>query len=90
LELILRELTYYTCVHCSEGQYADCINPQARISRKYFMQKERQIGETEDEKNEELDFETLIEKDTIMALFIDDKNTDNSPCQSYNDTCQFF
>ena len=54
------------------------------------MQKERQIGETEDEKNEELDFETLIEKDTILALFIDDKNTDNSPCQSYNDTCQFF
>jgi hypothetical protein len=54
------------------------------------MQKERQIGETEDEKNEELDFETLIEKDTILALFIDDKNADNSPCQSYNDTCQFF
>ena len=25
-ELILRE---YTCVHCSEGQYADCVNPQA-------------------------------------------------------------
>ena len=37
------------------------------------MQKERQIGETEDEKNEELDFETLNEKDTILPLFIDDK-----------------
>ena len=54
------------------------------------MQKERQIGETEDEKNEELDFETLNEKDTILPLFIDDKNADNSSCQSYNDTCQFF
>ena len=40
------------------------------------MQKEQQIGETDDEENEEPDFETLIEKDTILALFTDDKNAD--------------
>ena len=32
--------------------------------------------ETEDEENEELDSETLIEKQTILALFTDDKNDD--------------
>ena len=40
------------------------------------MQKEQQIGETDDEENEEPNFETLIEKDTILALFTDDKNAD--------------
>jgi hypothetical protein len=35
-----------------------------------------QFTETEDEENEELDSETLIEKQTILALFTDDKNDD--------------
>ena len=75
-ELILRELSCYTCVYCSEGQYADCINPHTGISKKHLMQKEQQIGETDDEENEEPDFETLIEKDAILALFTDNKNAD--------------
>ena len=35
-----------------------------------------QFTETEDEENEELDSETLIGKQTILALFTDDKNDD--------------
>jgi len=35
-----------------------------------------QFTETADEENEEFDSETLIEKQTILALFTDDKNDD--------------